>query len=76
MSLPIRLYSDLHNEFRKDQLTGVVTGFDIPVLDTDSETVLVLAGDVDSDINRLCDYLAEQAKRFRSLSVVHARRLT
>lgn len=65
MTLKIRLYSDIHNEHRVLRTTGECEVFEIPEMPDDAETVLVLAGDVDNNINRLCDYLVAQSKRFR-----------
>lgn len=40
--MKIRIYSDIHQELhREDKL------FDIPLLDDDKNTVLILAGDID-----------------------------
>lgn len=56
----IRPVSDLHNEFRP---------WEIPALDTDSETVLVLAGDIDVRA-RSADWIAGFAARFKAVVMV------
>ena len=60
MSAPlkkIRLYSDIHNELREKN-------YDIPVLDGESSSILILAGDIDSDIHRLANYINDLSCRF------------
>lgn len=56
----IRLASDLHNEFAPWQ---------IPELDTDKDTVLVLAGDIDMRA-RSADWMAKVAPRFKAIVMV------
>ena len=38
----IRVYSDIHQEFHRERIL-----FDVPIQDNDSESILVLAGDID-----------------------------
>ena len=54
-----RLFSDLHNEMRGNK------PFDIPAMDTDNETVLILAGDIHvKDGIFKNDWIQNLAKRF------------
>tara|TARA_R110002020_G_scaffold279976_3_gene495767 strand:- start:15 stop:782 length:768 start_codon:yes stop_codon:yes gene_type:complete len=61
-----RLFSDLHNEFDKEE--GLV-GFIPPELPTDGETVLVLAGDIDIK-GRAIKYANILSKRFKAVILV------
>lgn len=76
--MKIRCYSDIHNEFRKHQtqlprdLLPEDEGYEsfmyqyvIPPRDDDHETVLILAGDIDSIKTDLHAYLMKMIRRFR-----------
>ena len=60
----VRIYSDIHNEVRRYHQLG---RYQIPELPDDSTSVLILAGDVDSNIKILSSYLNQLAERFKEV---------
>lgn len=76
--MKLRIYSDIHNEFRKYEVkprTGRENSlypyhFDIIPKDDDKDTVLVLAGDIDSNPYSLEEFLKAMARRFRHVVYV------
>lgn len=61
--LKIRVYSDLHNEHREND-------YEIPHLEGDGETTLILAGDINSSMEGLVRYLKSQCTRFKNVVFV------
>lgn len=76
--MKVRVYSDIHNEFRKYHTVPYTHNeripfpyqFTIPPLEDDKNTVLVLAGDIDDNPHSLVDYLERQARLFRHVVYV------
>jgi len=62
----IRLFSDIHNEFRRDEGEEP---YHIPELPTDPQTVLVLAGDIDTK-GRGVEYANALSGRFKAVVLV------
>lgn len=73
--MKIRMYSDIHNEFKKHSTRVVIDGdtypekyqyhYRIPEMEFDDEAVLILCGDIDSDKESLNVFLMELVRRFR-----------
>lgn len=64
--MKIRLFSDLHNEIRR---MGKNKDYEIKSLPSDWETVLVLAGDIDTKF-RIKEYAERYANEFRAVVYV------
>ena len=74
--MKIRLYSDIHNEFytqkRRDARSQDVIqfGWEIPKLEDEMDTVLVLAGDI-WDVYKSMQYANRLAPRFKAVILIH-----
>lgn len=71
--LKIRYYSDLHDDnrlYHRQTNSPWKDRYQIPVLPDDSQTVLVLAGDIDNNMARLRVNLAQLCQRFRHVIFV------
>lgn len=62
--MKLEYYSDIHNEFRKGRLWYPIT------VDDKYDTVLILAGDIDTDLDRLENYLNELSEVYRHVIFV------
>jgi len=61
MTQKFKLLSDIHIEFKP---------FELPVGENENETILILAGDIDSSVNNLKVFLTEMSKRFLKVIMV------
>jgi predicted phosphohydrolase len=65
--MKLRLFSDLHNEIRRAMGHE---NFKIPYMDGDKDTVLILAGDIDTRM-RIGNYADSYADQFRAVIYVY-----
>lgn len=70
----VRHFSDIHNEFKinpnKPVHLSELKAFKITELPTDKDTLLILNGDIDSDVNRLGKLVNTLSKQFKHVIVV------